>query len=258
MFCADRRPKPGLHASKKPARQGFRVVASATRTPGMRYYGYRYYNPDLGRWVNRDPIGARGGLNFYAFTANAPLVGVDILGLTGWVFSQKSVYAVPNAVVNWGIEVTQVIDPLPAGHEQIWQVMYEEWEGLNSADCEEQSGSTHMRDVVDKIQGIAGARFEITDDQYHGASGDWCWYISIRIGVIGMNKPGDIRTFTGSMEIIDEAEALDMLANIQDPKLAWKIVHNYTNRENCKRCCKLLPNWESVKPSYGPGKDGNY
>ena len=25
------------------------------------YYGYRYYNPELGRWINRDPIGERGG-----------------------------------------------------------------------------------------------------------------------------------------------------------------------------------------------------
>jgi len=24
--------------------------------------GYRYYNPELGRWINRDPIGEEGGL----------------------------------------------------------------------------------------------------------------------------------------------------------------------------------------------------
>ncbi|MDR0994062.1 MAG: hypothetical protein LBN38_05810 [Verrucomicrobiota bacterium] len=22
----------------------------------MNYYGYRFYNPELGRWINRDPI----------------------------------------------------------------------------------------------------------------------------------------------------------------------------------------------------------
>ncbi len=32
---------------------------------GMPCYGYRFYNPDLGRWVNRDPIGERGGLSLY-------------------------------------------------------------------------------------------------------------------------------------------------------------------------------------------------
>ncbi|MBK8271415.1 MAG: hypothetical protein IPK83_25085 [Planctomycetes bacterium] len=28
---------------------------------GLYYYGYRYYSPRLGRWVNRDPIEERGG-----------------------------------------------------------------------------------------------------------------------------------------------------------------------------------------------------
>jgi RHS repeat-associated protein len=27
----------------------------------MYYYGYRYYSPELGRWLSRDPIGERGG-----------------------------------------------------------------------------------------------------------------------------------------------------------------------------------------------------
>ena len=25
------------------------------------YYGYRYYDPMMGRWLNRDPIGENGG-----------------------------------------------------------------------------------------------------------------------------------------------------------------------------------------------------
>ena len=28
---------------------------------GLVYYGYRYYSPRLGRWLNRDPIGEWGG-----------------------------------------------------------------------------------------------------------------------------------------------------------------------------------------------------
>jgi RHS repeat-associated protein len=31
------------------------------------YYGYRYYNPGTGRWLSRDPIGEKGGLNLYGF-----------------------------------------------------------------------------------------------------------------------------------------------------------------------------------------------
>jgi uncharacterized protein RhaS with RHS repeats len=47
----------------------------------MNYYGYRYYSPELGRWVNRDPIAEKGGLNIYAFLENAPVDFVDALGL---------------------------------------------------------------------------------------------------------------------------------------------------------------------------------
>jgi RHS repeat-associated protein len=45
------------------------------------YYGYRYYNPSTGRWLNRDPIGEEGGRNLYAFVHGSPIHLVDRLGL---------------------------------------------------------------------------------------------------------------------------------------------------------------------------------
>src|SRR5690625_4492908 len=40
---------------------------------GFYYYGYRYYQPETGRWLNRDPIGEQGGLDLYEFVYNNPL-----------------------------------------------------------------------------------------------------------------------------------------------------------------------------------------
>jgi RHS repeat-associated protein len=48
---------------------------------GYYNYGYRYYSPELGRWLSRDPIGERGGINLYAIASNTPNNRLDYLGL---------------------------------------------------------------------------------------------------------------------------------------------------------------------------------
>lgn len=66
------------------------------------YYGYRYYSPELGRWLNRDPIGDSAFFNFYTanksddeihrlydealrpaylFASNNPVNAIDAFGL---------------------------------------------------------------------------------------------------------------------------------------------------------------------------------
>jgi len=50
------------------------------------YYGYRYYDPELGRWVNRDPIEERGGGNIYGFIENRAVTELDYLGTMGLSF----------------------------------------------------------------------------------------------------------------------------------------------------------------------------
>jgi RHS repeat-associated protein len=47
---------------------------------GLVYYGYRFYDPDRGRWVNRDPIGEKGGRNLYGMVKNSPPNFIDVLG----------------------------------------------------------------------------------------------------------------------------------------------------------------------------------
>ncbi len=49
---------------------------------GLVYYLYRYYEPNLQRWVNSDPIGERGGINLYQFVFNEPVHRADLYGLS--------------------------------------------------------------------------------------------------------------------------------------------------------------------------------
>jgi RHS repeat-associated protein len=48
---------------------------------GLYYYGYRWYDPNLQRWLSRDPIQETGGINLYGFVGNEPINKIDPLGL---------------------------------------------------------------------------------------------------------------------------------------------------------------------------------
>ena len=54
---------------------------------GLYYYGYRFYDPSLQRWVNRDPIAEWGSVNLYSVAENDPVTSLDAWGLQrakGW------------------------------------------------------------------------------------------------------------------------------------------------------------------------------
>ena len=48
---------------------------------GLVYYGYRFYSPNLARWLSRDPLEEQGGLNLYEFCGNDAIGQVDPYGL---------------------------------------------------------------------------------------------------------------------------------------------------------------------------------
>jgi RHS repeat-associated protein len=51
---------------------------------GMLYYRARFYDPQLGRFLNEDPIGVSSGqINFFAYVGNNPVNSVDPMGLWG-------------------------------------------------------------------------------------------------------------------------------------------------------------------------------
>ena len=52
---------------------------------GLYYYGYRFYDPNLQRWPNRDPIGERGGVNLYTAFENSPVGVLDPDGWFTWI-----------------------------------------------------------------------------------------------------------------------------------------------------------------------------
>lgn len=48
---------------------------------GLVYCWHRYYDPKIGRWISRDPIGLEGWVNTYAYCSGNPVQYVDPSGL---------------------------------------------------------------------------------------------------------------------------------------------------------------------------------
>lgn len=51
------------------------------------HLGARYYDPEIGRFLQRDPIGIAGGVNVYAYCHNNPVVSVDPDGENQYVIA---------------------------------------------------------------------------------------------------------------------------------------------------------------------------
>jgi RHS repeat-associated protein len=80
----------GLQSEAFPIRFSTKYWDSET---GLYYYGYRYYSPEKGRWINRDPVGERTGGNRYDFCRNNTVRNVDVMGLYAFDMHMYAVYA---------------------------------------------------------------------------------------------------------------------------------------------------------------------
>ena len=53
-------------------------------TLGLVYYNYRHYNPADGRWLGRDPVEEKGGMNVFGYVLNDPINRSEIKGTISW------------------------------------------------------------------------------------------------------------------------------------------------------------------------------
>ncbi|NHR07256.1 RHS repeat protein [Chromobacterium haemolyticum] len=73
-----------IRAGKSACEVKFKAVRYSGKerdASGLYYYGLRYYQPWLGRWLNPDPAGTIDGLNLFRMARNNPVSLVDKKGL---------------------------------------------------------------------------------------------------------------------------------------------------------------------------------
>ena len=75
---------------------------------GFLYYGFRFYDSLMGRWLSKDPIEEQGGLNLFGFLRNDGISKFDVLGKWGRMMRFSS--------QNWSYLC-------PSGQDDSWETL---------------------------------------------------------------------------------------------------------------------------------------
>jgi RHS repeat-associated protein len=65
------------------------------QTSGLNLTWFRAYDANTGRWLSRDPLGTRGGLNLYEYCGDEPSDYADSVGLNPWYVVPGTLFSGP-------------------------------------------------------------------------------------------------------------------------------------------------------------------
>ena len=136
---------------------------SKRHAQGLIFFGKRFYDPTLGRWLTPDPAGFADGPNLYLYVFNSPLNRLDLFGLTSEALFPRSnrdlTYPefrmeVPLSAIIGRAITTPISSMLPckanlAGVQTDWIVSCGHWNKLQTTPEERTTGIVN---IVDHFQ----------------------------------------------------------------------------------------------------------
>ncbi|WP_028582814.1 RHS repeat-associated core domain-containing protein [Desulfogranum japonicum] len=101
---------------------GFGFTGGEPDNTGLIYFQARYYDPSIGRFTQRDPIGLAGGINTYAYVGNNPGNAVDPSGLLaqqsgGWWQEGGQSYFDSTLAMASGLTTTVSVSAVSEGND---------------------------------------------------------------------------------------------------------------------------------------------
>jgi RHS repeat-associated protein len=94
-------------------------------------FGARDYDPTIGRWTTKDPIGFEGGNNFYEYGRSNPVAHIDPSGLSYIKFNRStgtlSVYDKKGNLIGTFNASNNVVTTAPAGNVPVGQFAFSHW-----------------------------------------------------------------------------------------------------------------------------------
>ncbi|MCP4398420.1 MAG: RHS repeat-associated core domain-containing protein, partial [bacterium] len=144
----------GPEADNNPFRFSTKYFDAET---GLYYYGYRYYSPELGRWIHRDPIEESGGQNLYGFAGNDPIGGIDVVGLfcPGGTPYTESRFGKGNSTFDKAVWLAGKSGALTTGAATFGRGAMLAYYAMNHADCTSndlEPGTPHKRWRLSQMQ----------------------------------------------------------------------------------------------------------
>lgn len=130
--CQGEKPHQGVRRKNPAPHRGITHCKSRTalglprvvrKKCSRKIYRARYYDPSNGRFLNEDPLGFGGGLNFYSYVGNDP---VDLIDPSGLKMSRAECDALRRGILKNAYSLAKDIakyDPISdgaGGHKMRW------------------------------------------------------------------------------------------------------------------------------------------